>query len=254
MVLEIATILILLLLYWIYKYVPPVVKRMALLFSAIIIIIALSITMAEAALRISMRYATYDERNAPLPFLHRYLNVVLRNQLLYQKINKDWAFDRKEFNYKYLINECGCFDIGCHKEISPGKLKILCMGDSFTMGVGAPYLESYPRILQTVLANIGIAAEVKNCGIGGASPDPQLVLLKRLINKESLDVDLVIYGLHSSDLDNMIQIKSSHPWFETILGTNLSLYGMSHTFRYICHQYLGYEENLVTSKEYAKYG
>ena len=53
-------------------------------------------------------------------------------------------------------------------ELSPGRIRVACVGDSITygQGLGNPAAESYPAVLQSLL---GSGYEVRNFGVSGAT-------------------------------------------------------------------------------------
>lgn len=133
-----------------------------------------------------MTYATYDELNNKHPF-----NQVYQNRKNVKKNNlkgysgRQRTDTKKEFTYTYPVNECGCIDSNFKKNESTKKKKILCLGDSFTQGVGASFENSYPRQLQNELEKCNYPARVYNCGIGGAYPQSQFIYFKDLIEKKN---------------------------------------------------------------------
>jgi hypothetical protein len=74
--------------------------------------------------------------------------------------------NRVEFDTRVRINREGLRgpEIGPK---TPGTLRVLALGDSFTFGVGAQETETYPDRLQEILRSRGVRAEVLNAGAPG---------------------------------------------------------------------------------------
>jgi hypothetical protein len=72
-------------------------------------------------------------------------------------------FDEYPYNVYYEYNSRGFRDLDWPEDISKS---IWCIGDSFTVGIGAPVEHSWPAILSNRLAQSTI-----NCGMDGASND-----------------------------------------------------------------------------------
>jgi len=74
-----------------------------------------------------------------------------------------------EFEYSAHINTFGYRGKDFSKEKTPGTIRILAMGDSFTFGVGAQDDQTVPFLIEKDLTAQGLAVEVINAGIGHAS-------------------------------------------------------------------------------------
>lgn len=68
-----------------------------------------------------------------------------------------------EFDHEVLVNSHGMRG----PEPAPAALRVLCLGDSFTFGVGASEQETYPARLQAHLREAGLGAVVWNAGAPG---------------------------------------------------------------------------------------
>lgn len=82
---------------------------------------------------------------------------------------------------------------------------ILTIGDSYTEGFPVRPERAYPAAMGGILGRRGIAATVRNAGMGDTGPDQQLRLLAtHLLPK--LQPDVVIWQLYANDLwDNVIR-------------------------------------------------
>lgn len=76
---------------------------------------------------------------------------------------------------------------------TPGKLRILVLGDSYTFGVYVNDNETYPAVLERILKSYGVNAEVINAGYAdGWSPDEHYTWL---VNEGlRYQPDIVVYG------------------------------------------------------------
>ncbi|MGB0522865.1 MAG: SGNH/GDSL hydrolase family protein [Flammeovirgaceae bacterium] len=107
-----------------------------------------------------------------------------------------------EYDYKIITNSLGIRD----REISVDKgdkYRILCFGDSWTMGFGVNIEHSWPRKLQEYLhSNQFENVEVINCGKGGQYTTKYLEYMNNAI--PLLKPDLVLVGV--LQLDDLAQL------------------------------------------------
>lgn len=225
-------------------------KKIIVSIGSIISVLYLLFILTEVMLRVTMNYATYGELNSKHPFLDFYQNRKVEKLKLWKPYEgKEKNVKKIEFTYTYPVNECGCIDSSFKNIKMAKKNRILCLGDSFTQGQGAPFDSSYPRILENLLDKSQVSAKVYNCGFPGAYPHSQLNLLKNLCENKIIEVNSLIYGLHSSDFDDIKSTIAPRPWFDDIFGTGLSLYGMSYVVRYLAHKVMNYDVNLIKISE-----
>jgi hypothetical protein len=95
-----------------------------------------------------------------------------------------------------------------------GKLRILCLGDSFTFGEGVSDGETYPYYLQQMLPNV----EVINMGVHGYGHDQTLIYLKE--EGVKYRPDIVILGFLAQDNDRNMMTFSDYakPRFKLAKG------------------------------------
>lgn len=148
-----------------------------------------------------------------------------------------------EYSYPLSYNEEGLRDRSHPVEKKEGETRILCLGDSFTEGVGAPYASAWPQQLEKILRRYKSTVRVMNGGVGGGDPFYAYRLLKTRLLKYKPDV--IVVALHSSDLDDYEQKgglerfvlgavrPSTAPWWQP-------LYGCSFVVRHVAHDLLGY--------------
>ena len=100
-------------------------------------------------------------------------------------------FKTVEFEYRVLINSVGLRD----KELKldkGDKFRIVCVGDSWTLGWGVNLEETYPKRLEKFLRQKEKNVEVINCGKAGAHTSTYKSNLERIL--PVLKPDLVLVG------------------------------------------------------------
>jgi lysophospholipase L1-like esterase len=111
-----------------------------------------------------------------------------------------------EYDMEFLINSRGLRD----REISYAKpartSRVLCLGDSFTIGFGVRAEETYPKILERLLAvedSSGGMWEVLNAGVAGTGTAHQLAWY--LQEGYRYEPDVVVLAVCTNDFwDNMV--------------------------------------------------
>jgi len=90
------------------------------------------------------------------------------------------------------------------RSASAGETRVLCAGDSFTFGVGAPRGRGYPEQLQTLLDEraTGRKFRVVNRGMPGRNSSELLKALPGLLAEERPDILLVMTGWNDYNLRN----------------------------------------------------
>jgi lysophospholipase L1-like esterase len=139
--------------------------------------------------------------------------------------------EQPEFLYVHKANSLGIFAKE-PKDINQKKYKILCLGDSFTEGVGAAQNESWPSVLQQKL-DIAYpdSFEVINAGIGGSDVFYMWKLYEDILT--IYNPDHIIMFIGNSDLsdilvrggderfqqDGTIKYRNA-PWFEPFFASS----------------------------------
>ncbi|MBI5248212.1 MAG: hypothetical protein HY912_01845 [Desulfomonile tiedjei] len=91
------------------------------------------------------------------------------------------------------INEYGLRDDWVSKRKPPQMFRILCLGDSFTMGAGVRQEDSYPKVLEVLLRRQFPNTEVINAGVDGWDTPEYAEYFQR--EGMSFTPDLVLVGL-----------------------------------------------------------
>lgn len=122
--------------------------------------------------------------------------------------NYEMDHQTSDFESHIKISSEGLRDYEHQKNKDSSTIRILILGDSFTFGVGVSLEESYPKVLEAML-NKNTAAgdskkyEVINAGIEGFGTEQEYLYLEELANIYS--PDLVIVGLYSNDIDDVVK-------------------------------------------------
>jgi len=211
----------------------------------------IAIWLGELILRAAAVNASYSERNQQIIsriFTPSYLSIFNNSEPLWEP-NTTSEDSRKEFDSSIKINNAGFVDRNWQVKRNK-KRRVICLGDSFTQGVGAPTDSSYPRILETLYAD---SVEVMNAGIAGSDPFYEYIKLKRDLLKYKPDV--AVFAFNSSDIfdvvmrlgeerfsENYDRLRLKAPWWEPI-------YAQSYFFRLFIHQGLGYSYSFMDKTE-----
>lgn len=214
------------------------------------ITILIFVLFIELVLRLNFfGLKTYSEINYG-KYISSYINANLK-----LNPNIERKFTTKEFVFMRKANSLGIVEKEPN-EINQNSFKIMCIGDSFTEGVGVEKEEAWPNILGGLLNKKNPEEfEVINAGFSGADP---LFMWKAY--EESLyqyEPDLFIFLLNTTDINDIIignreyngrQVANvKRPYWEWI-------YRYSYLFRAII-KISGAELNhyLMTKNEYAGY-
>ena len=108
---------------------------------------------------------------------------------------KHGIFESSEFRIAVFINQKGLRDRDYSYERTPGKKRILVLGDSFVWGLGVEQNQVFTEQLENLLTNV----EVINAGVSGYSTDQELLWFKSEGIKYNPDlVILVVSGIDDS--------------------------------------------------------
>ncbi len=155
-------------------------------------------------------------------------------------------YETEKFNYVRKTNSLGIVNEEIKLEKPANEYRILCLGDSFTEGVGATSAKSpWPYVLYKLLhAKSSKKINVINAGISGSDLAFQYILLKEkftkykpdllliAINPVDIDEFIVRGGLERFNSKDLLRGKQS-PWWEP-------LYAGSFVFRFFIHDVINY--------------
>lgn len=151
-----------------------------------------------------------------------------------------------EFQYSRTANSEGLTDINWSRENKANHKIVLCLGDSFTEGDGAPADSTWPILFNNILLEENIKVQVLNAGVCGSDPYFELMLLNEKLL--SLNPNIVIFTLSMQDFFEDIAVRGGMERFDPETGTKTKLieifYAYSHVVRWILERQ-GYNWLLV---------
>lgn len=182
----------------------------------------------------------YNQRNKDHP------------NLLIQEKYSSFYWKTKEYEYEIKSNADGLRDIDRNIEKQKDEFRIICLGNSFTAGYGAPQDSTWPKLLENKLSQKSIKKiSVFNAGIGGSDPFFQFKLLEEILLKYKPDLVLVALG---KELD----FYHERGGFERFTAEGVKyrkapklekLYAISKIFRIINDQIFNYQY-FMSEKDY----
>ncbi len=167
--------------------------------------------------------------------------------------HKRYTRKSAEFSYPVSINNEGLRDRSHPVEKEAGELRILCLGDSYTQGVGAAFAHTWPQQLTGALPGGGQKVRIMNGGMEGSD----IYFMYRLLKTRLLKYrpDIVVVALNTTDLDEYMMRGGMERFLP---GGKLQfnngplwqpLYGSSYLVRHVVHNMLGYDRMLLTREE-----
>lgn len=114
-------------------------------------------------------------------------------------------FDRPEFRHSRSVNAMGYSDHEWPLQKQPGEKRILCLGDSWTEGIGAPYDSTYVSFLVRILAASYPQVTVMNAGT--AADDPCVNYVNYRDRLVAYHPDVIIQTLSCNDITTDIATK-----------------------------------------------
>lgn len=181
------------------------------------------------------------------------LNKDSQNPYLFVHKKQTSYFDKKsEFTYKMEANDDGLRDSNHSIEKQKDEVRIICLGNSFTEGIGAPQDSTWSKLLENKLKMVyNKKTTVLNAGISSSDPYFEYMLLKKRMLKYK--PDLVLVALQVTDF-NFYRFRGGFDRF-TKDGCQFRkppswerLYAASYVFRYILNNILNYEYNYLQSQ------
>lgn len=155
-----------------------------------------------------------------------------------------------EYNVKVKINSVGFRDFEHDYQKPAGVYRIVGLGDSFTMGMGAEFKNTYLYRLEKTLNSryTPKKIEIIKTGIGGYFTEPERILLEHYGVKYS--PDLIILGFLPNDVigtyngASAVQVK--HGFLSTreasdVGETGMRLFKRHHLARVFIRAYIGYK-------------
>lgn len=184
----------------------------------------------------------YRYRNTSPTWVHRW------------KPNKTTDYKQVEFHYQNKYNEFGVREFVLDSFTSDtSSINILCLGDSFTEGDGAPYDSSWVRAAERAANQSSKHIKFYNAGVCGSDV---------FFNHQWLSTDvmkikpkLVVECINTSDLCDVVWMGGKER-FNTDSTTSGKVgprwemvYRFSHVFRAFVHKVLKYDNNLMRNAD-----
>jgi lysophospholipase L1-like esterase len=148
-------------------------------------------------------YARYRERIVIFP---RYVTDVRYGDYRIRRNVPNARYRHKSVDgtWHFTINGNGFRDTTDYAYEKPeGVLRILVLGDSFTIGYEVEQDETYSAVLERYLERHGVRAEVLNAGMSGASTAEALVFLEH--EGVRYEPDIVVLGFYWNDLEDNLK-------------------------------------------------
>lgn len=128
-----------------------------------------------------------------------------------------------EFEVQMVYSSAGLRDVERPVAKPADTFRIIAVGDSFTKGVGAPFKDSWPAVLERRLnARQGRhpKVDVIKAGIGGYFPEPERQYLERY--GMAYRPDLLLVGFHESDIGDTFLGADAIRVTEGLLGDSVT--------------------------------
>jgi hypothetical protein len=161
-------------------------------------------------------------------------------------------YANNEFNYTNQINEYGHREVPIDKFLSDTtSVRVLCIGDSFTEGDGAPYDSSWVRRLEFLVNNnCPNNFSFYNAGVCGSDVVYNNKIIEELL-VPSMSPQIIIEAVNGSDIPDIIYSGGGERF--NIDGTTSAKVGPQwekwykriHVFRALVRTLGGYDENLM---------
>jgi lysophospholipase L1-like esterase len=167
--------------------------------------------------------------------------------------NKNSSFieGREEFSYIMKYNSEGLRDVEHNIQRVEKEYRIICLGNSYTEGIGTPADSTWPKLLEEKLNKSSKRRiEVFNAGISGSDPFFEFMLLKEKMLKYRPNIVLVALG--SSDF-NFYRFRGGFERF-TRDGYHYRkgpkwerFYALSYVFRFFLNDIFHYKHKFLLS-------
>jgi HEAT repeat protein/lysophospholipase L1-like esterase len=106
-------------------------------------------------------------------------------------------------------------------EKPPGVRRVICLGDSTTLGWGIPPQEAYPQVLEDLLESMGGRVEVFNVALGGWSTRQERIAYERIARR--YQPDAVLLGICLNDIPELQNNLTRPPALVTALHRRSAL-------------------------------
>ncbi|HXH18354.1 MAG TPA: SGNH/GDSL hydrolase family protein [Chitinophagales bacterium] len=214
-----------------------------------------ALLMAEGALRFLKKNITYNEMLGYNRYASPYWNN-RNNWYVYDPLDT-FSMLRKDFHYYRTTNSLGIPERELNLTGTGNTKKILCLGDSFTEGIGAPADSTWPRFLERYLNSAcNDSFIVYNAGISGSDPIYEAHLLRGKL--WDIDWHTVIFCINTTDIEDCKIRGGNERFFADSLVTYRQapawepFYAASYLFRFVINNILRYDRVLMSEEKSKK--
>lgn len=251
------------LLSYIYYFIIRVNRKKAVV---TILISVLMLLTTEIILRFVVKNKqTYSEKRGERVYQSPYQQRTylknnekpLRPDLLFRyEPNSIRIESCNEFTYEHEYNNEGIRDDDMSRLRGDNEVRILCLGDSYTEGVGAPQDSTWVQLLENQFTRDNPDKNINciNAGIAGADPIYSYYLMQTLMGYQP---DLVLLSINNTEVSEIIRrggfnrIKNGKPNLK--LGPKWEpFFAISFIFRHIAMDVFNYTFELKTKKRMEK--
>ena len=198
---------------------------------------------SESTLRIFGINKSYNEKISSY-YASGYNKASGNSHLWIHSRYENVVYKRKEFDYKIQCNADGLRDIDHPIEKEKNEYRIICIGNSFTEGMGTPQDSTWCKLFENMIkTEVKRKISVFNAGVTGSDPFFEYMLLKEKMLRYK--PDLVTVALGASDL-NFFRFRGGFERF-TPEGFHYrkgpeweKLYAVSYIVRFISNSILNY--------------
>ncbi len=230
---------------WVYLSLAVAVLVVLLLYSVVkgfrirdksnlvllVTVTILSLIVAEYVVFKMSPYISEYERDGGHLLPMSFTSSATERHMVYQPF-EEVVKANSEFNYTHTTNSVGLMDIE-PTEIKTEQKRILCLGDSFTEGMGVEPDYSWVKAMMRKLNQQGKNVFAYNAGIADSDPIYQIALAEDIL-LESIKPDLVIMMVNSSDIHNIIDRGGSERFSEEEMAkSSFSIFGAIQEVSYI---------------------
>lgn len=146
------------------------------------------------------------------------------------------------------INSRGMRDREFELKKPPGGVRIIVLGDSWTIGLGVQPEETWPKRLEAVLNANSIPAEVLNTGVSGYETYHEALYYKRDLGK--FEHDIVLVGMYPvNDVHNKVSRYKKYKALHDIHPLLLKAYLFPEKHLYLAHWYKQWRKDRTRQKD-----
>jgi hypothetical protein len=111
-----------------------------------------------------------------------------------------------------------------------GRTRIVVLGDSFVEGIGVPYEQTFPGLVQQ---RLGSRFEILNAGVASYSPRSYYLKTQYLLEQERLRMDRLVVYIDISDMRDEITYKGFQPQQRSPRARDADFFLKNHSFSYV---------------------